>query len=401
MMEFRRGKTGSLKGSARGRDAVAVLLSEAELAAAEVPSGPLAGFEARLVALSPEATPDAATLGWARAIVIETDGKTPEGWERLTNAIRALSPLPVIAALREPTHGETRQCMHLGAVDVIALPLGLDELQQALGQARQRMSAGAAPSEDSHGRVIAFVKSVGGVGATALATQMGCLLAAREGVAGRETCLLDLDLQFGNAALYLGLSPTLSVADVIAAGARADGALLRSTTTEHPSGLHVVAAPPDIIPLESVSAEQMSDILDLARQEFSNVLVDLPGSWTNWSLSLVARADAVCLITEMSIPSLRQARRQLDMLASQDLGDLPIYVIVNRHERGFLKSIKTDEAEQALNHSIAATISNDFRTLSAAIDQGVPVSDIKMKTRLEKDMSAMIDMLLTHIEQRE
>src|SRR3546814_3112063 len=46
--------------------------------------------------------------------------------------------------------------------------------------------------------------------------------------------------------------------------------LLRSTTTEHPSGLHVVAAPPDIIPLESVSAEQMSDILDLARQEFSN-----------------------------------------------------------------------------------------------------------------------------------
>src|SRR3546814_6087201 len=73
----------------------------------------------------------------------------------------------------------------------------------------------------------------------------------------------------------------------------------------------------------SVSAEQMSDILDLARQEFSNVLVDLPGSWTNWSLSLVARADAVCLITEMSIPSLRQARRQLDMLAAQDLGDLP------------------------------------------------------------------------------
>src|SRR3546814_19066285 len=108
----------------------------------------------------------------------------------------------------------------------------------------------------------------------------------------------------------------------------------------------------------------MSDILDLARQEFSNVLVDLPGSCTICSLSLVALADVVCLITEMSIPSLRQARRQLDMLASQDLGDLPIYVIVNRHERGFLKSIKTGMAEQAVNHSIAATIRHDFRTLS-------------------------------------
>src|SRR3546814_2442004 len=92
MMEFRRGKTGSLKGSARGRDAVAVLLSEAELAVAEVPSGPLAGFEARLVALSPEATPEAATLGWARAIVIETDGKTPEGWrsEEHTSELQSL-----------------------------------------------------------------------------------------------------------------------------------------------------------------------------------------------------------------------------------------------------------------------------------------------------------------------
>src|SRR3546814_12741161 len=87
----------------------------------------------------------------------------------------------------------------------------------------------------------------------------------------------------------------------------------------------------------------------------------------------------------MSIPCLRQARRQIDMLASQDLGDLPIYVIVNRHERGFLKSIKTGKAEQALNHSIAATISNDFRTLSAAIDQGVPVGDIKLTTRLRSE----------------
>src|SRR3546814_11981354 len=106
---------------------------------------------------------------------------------------------------------------------------------------------------------------------------MGCLLAARESVAGRETCLLDLDLQFGNAALYLGLSPTLSVADVIAAGARADGALLRSTTTEHPSGLHVVAAPPALIPLESVSPAQMSDIPDLVRMGFLPAPAYSPG----------------------------------------------------------------------------------------------------------------------------
>src|SRR3546814_476922 len=278
MMEFRRGKTGSLKGMQRKRDAVAVLLSEGELQSAEVPSTPLADFDVRLVAVKDiGAVPDVASLAWASAVVIEADGKTPEGWERLDRAIRALAPAPVIAALREPTHGETRQCMRLGAVDVIALPLAADELQQALQQARQHLAAaGGLVSGDRHGRVIAFVKSVGGVGATALATQMGCLLAARDGGAGSETCLLDLDLQFGSAALYLGLSPALTIADLIAAGSRADGALLRSTTTEHKSGLLLVAAPPEIMPLESVNADQMGDILDLATQEFSNVLLDLP-----------------------------------------------------------------------------------------------------------------------------
>src|SRR3546814_7189439 len=93
MMGFRRGKTGSLKGSARGRDAVPVLLSEAELAVAEVPSGQLAGLEARLVALSPEATPEAATLGWARALVLETDDKNPEGWERQIGSTHVRTPV--------------------------------------------------------------------------------------------------------------------------------------------------------------------------------------------------------------------------------------------------------------------------------------------------------------------
>src|SRR3546814_17684402 len=101
MMEFRRGKTGSLKGMQRKRDAVAVLLSEGELQSAEVPSTPLADFDVRLVAVKDiGAVPDVASLAWASAVVIEAGGKTPEGWERLDRAIRALAPAPVLAALR-------------------------------------------------------------------------------------------------------------------------------------------------------------------------------------------------------------------------------------------------------------------------------------------------------------
>lgn len=388
------------QGEQRARNAVAVLLSPDELVASKLTGALLDGFDIRQVATKHGVEPDLDNLDWASIVVMEIDGKNSSQWETLDRAIRKLSPTPVIVALRDPTHGETRQCLHSGAVDVIALPLEAAELTEALSRAHQHLPT-AALAENRHGKVIAFVKSVGGVGATALAAQMGCLLAERDKASGQETCLVDMDIQFGSAALYMGMAPALTIADLIAAGDRTDGALFRSITARHKSGLYLVAAPPDILPLESVNADQMSEIIDLAIREFAHVIVDLPGSWTNWSLSLVARADAICLVTEMNIPSLRQARRQLNMLASQGLDNLPIHIVVNRYERGFMKMIRLDEAEQALDREVSCTISNDFKTLSSAIDQGVPVGEIRSNSRLERDMSSMIDTLMNHIEQRE
>jgi pilus assembly protein CpaE len=76
---------------------------------------------------------------------------------------------------------------------------------------------------------------------------------------------------------------------LIEAGSRLDGDLLRGATTPHPSGLHVIAAPPTMMPLESLTSDQLLDIVEIAAREFGTVLVDLPTNWTNWSLSLLAR----------------------------------------------------------------------------------------------------------------
>ena len=92
--------------------------------------------------------------------------------------------------------------------------------------------------------MVSVIKSVGGVGATALLTQLAIRAAENEAKFGREVCLIDLDVQFGDAAFQLGLQPQLTFFDLLEAGARLDGELLRATTTPHPSGLKVIAAPP-------------------------------------------------------------------------------------------------------------------------------------------------------------
>ena len=150
-----------------------------------------------------------------------------------------------------------------------------------------------------------MIKSVGGVGATALLTQLAIRFAEQEAPHGREACLIDLDVQFGDVAFQLGLRPKLSLADLLDAGTRLDGDLLRATTSEHPSGLKVIAAPHDMMPLEGISSEHMLRIVDMATREFGTVFVDLPTNWTNWSLSLVARSDLVVLVTELTVAGLQ------------------------------------------------------------------------------------------------
>lgn len=384
---------GPASGTGAAPAAVAVvLLSETSLVASSLPAGPVSGFAVRVLPTGPASAVSPAALAEARVIVAEVDPASEASWMRLEALLRASRAVPVAAAIAAPTHADMRRCLRLGAFDVIPLPLVSAELAPALEHAWRAIGAAAAPRKS--GRTIAFIKSVGGVGATALATQAGCLLARRDQARGRETCLMDLDIQFGNAALYLGLSPALSFHDLLLAGDRADEALLRDVTTSHVSGLQIIAAPPEIMPLDMVTPEQLGSLLDIAAREFPTLLLDLPGAWTHWSLSAVARADALCLVTELSVPSLRHARRQIDMLRQSDMDGVPLHVVANRVERSFWKPISVGDAEQVLGRGISFTVSNDFRTLSAAIDQGVQVGEIRSKSRIERDLAAMISELL-------
>nr|MBA3666822.1 pilus assembly protein CpaE [Sphingomonas sp.] len=205
----------------------------------------------------------------------------------------------------------------------------------------------------------------------------------------REACLIDLDIQFGDAAFQLGLRPHLTFSDLLEAGKRLDGELMRSIAATHASGLKVIAAPRDIMPLESLSSDQLLGIVDLATSQFGTVFVDLPMNWANWSLSLLARSDVVLLVTELRVPSLHRARRQIDLLESQEMGNLDVRIVLNRTEKGLFKTIDANDAERVLRRPIAFTIANDHATMTQAIGRGIPVAEVRRKCALGRDLDAM------------
>jgi len=346
-----------------------------------------AGFPLELVIVDTATPIDPSVLvGAAAAIVQVTDGD-----ERSIARFKQLAegPVPLIAAAYEPSMKLVRALVRAGAHDVVPLPLDREELETALDPIhRMAIAHGPRPSS-ARQKIVTVIKSEGGIGATALLTQLARRFAVQEAAAGREACLIDLDIQFGNAALQLGLQPALTFKDLVEAGKRLDGDLLRSTAIQDSSGLKVIPAPHGIMPLELLTSDQLLSIMDIALGEFGTVFVDLPANWTNWSLSLLARSDLVLLVTELRVPSLHRARRQLDLLVEQGLSNLDVRIVVNRSEKGFFRNLSEADAERVLKRPVSYCIANDHETMTQAIDRGIPIEQVKRKSALCRDIDTM------------
>lgn len=368
---------------------VQLYLSGVEGDSADLVNARVAGFPLSLNVIPVTDWIDPEEISAAAAAVVQVDPDTPSSVKRFQKLAQQAGSTPLIAAAYDPPLALVRSLVRSGAHDVVPLPLNIEDLETSLAPLADELSHRPTSGAAGSAKLVSVVKSVGGCGATALTSQLAIRFAASEASFGREACLMDLDVQFGDVAFQLGVRPKLSLLDLLEAGARLDGSLLRATVTEHPSGLKIIASPPDMMPLEGVSNEHLLQIIDIATREFGTVFVDLPTNWTNWSLSVVARSDLVLLVTELTVAGMNRAKRQLRLLESQDLTGLDVRVIVNRFDKSQSRTIRPSDVREALGRDVTFTVSNDFPLMRAAIDRGVPISDIKRKSAIGKDLDVL------------
>ncbi len=330
------------------------------------------------------------SLRWTEVLICQISPENPRDFEEFERFVHEhVGRLPVVAAVRDLSVAVTRRVLRSEAIDVLPIPFTPDELHQAIETGRDARARAQPQQHSRGGRVVAFVGALGGVGTTTLATQSGMIWAENKSI-----CLIDLDVQFGNAALYLNLRPQLSLAELIDAGDRLDIEFLRSVAAPHPSGMHVVACPPDIMPLDALTPEFVDRLLDVAAQTFDIVIVDLPGAWVNWSLSAMQKSDIVCMIASLSVPGVHQAKRQLELIDANGLGERT-RVVLNRVTTPLFGKTDVSGTETALRRKVHSAIANDYPTVSAAIDEGQTISAIKLKSRVEKDVRALVATLAT------
>ncbi|TPE61820.1 hypothetical protein FJQ54_07965 [Sandaracinobacter neustonicus] len=322
-------------------------------------------------------------LNEADAVVVEVqpgDAANLDAFDRLIHL--AAGGVAVVAAVEGLTVADTRTLLRAGALDVLPIPFSAEELRQAVEPARRpvRPALRHATPQRRQGKVVAFMGALGGVGTTSIAVQTGAVLAASSRVG-----LVDLDVQFGSAALFLNLHPSLHIGNLIEDAERLDAELLQSVAVRHASSLEVLPSPPDVMPLDIVTQEFVDQLLRTAVQIYDVVLVDLPQAWTEWSVRVLQRADAVVLVTNLSVSGVYQARRQLEVLEANGLTS-KLKIVANRVPTNLLgRKADTKETEAVLRRKVDYTVGNDYPGMSGANDEGV----VLKASRLLKDVQLL------------
>jgi pilus assembly protein CpaE len=354
---------------------------------------------APLTQISAESTLPASDL-----LMVEVDPKDAAEMELLRGMVERRQDGPaIVATTADATLDDVRKLMRLGVVDVIPQPVQRSDVLAALEAAakfRRAVKAGE-PAGGHKGRLVSVLKGGGGVGATTVAVQTGCCLAQALQKRGQEACLLDLDVQGGTVALYLDLNDRVGLADLVEAGERLDTDLLQGATTRHSSGLSVVAAPREVMPLESFTPDFVRRLTAVTRSRFEVVLADLPPAWSLWSFEVLRQSDEILLVTQMTVPGVRQARRQLDTLRAEGLDDLPVRVVLNRFEKRWGATFTVKEVEKALGRSVDFTVANDYRTVSEALDQGLSLAAVRRRSKTLKSITKISNMLAAGAQRAE
>ena len=167
----------------------------------------------------------------------------------------------------------------------------------------------------------------GGVGKSTMATG---LAGAYAGPLKRHTLLIDLDLQFGDVGIMMGIDPTQTIVDLVTTTGELDPDKLGGYVVHHPSGVDVLAAPLRPEDAELVTEDRIGQLVDVAKAAYDIVVLDTPPHFDATTLAALDRSDRLVLLTTMDIPTVKNAKLALQTLNLLQYPRERIALVVNR-----------------------------------------------------------------------
>ena len=332
---------------------------------AQLTSAGEVGFGMSAISYALETRPDIILLS-----VEEPAARALQTAERLTQALPD-TPLIVVSSLTDP--GMIRRAMLAGARDYLFKPLQAAQLLESITtvleqQERRRLiQAGQVQRPAGRGTVVLVTGAKGGIGKTVVAVNLALALRLQ---ANQSVVLVDADSTFGDVATMLDMRPEATIVDVFPAADRLDREGIRRYLTAHPSGLQVLAGPPDGAGWEGVSPEVVKKVIDHLAQLFDFVVVDTAGSFDRTVRSLAEVATLILVVTSGEVSSIRDTAGGLARLQMWGVDPARVKVILNRTVSG--DGVKPADIQKGLGHDIFWEIPYD-RAVGQSVQLGEPL----------------------------
>ena len=313
--------------------------------------------------------------------------------EQLLNARREVGAIMVTTQL---TTELLQQALRSGVKDVLQAPIEPAQLAEAVSRAAASLSyvAPAAPvdsvsyAEDGElGQVITVFSTKGGAGKSVIASNLAVILAIRS---EKPVVLIDADLQFGDIAVMLKLSPQHTIVDAVSALDRLDVGFLGNLLAEHgPSGLLVLPAPLEPAFADQIGAAEMVRIVEILRSFCSFVVIDTPAYFNDVVLGLIEISDDVLLVAGMDIPNIKNVKIGLQTLRLLNTPMEKLRLVLNRAN----SKVKLDvgEVERTLGVQADALIPSDV-VVPQSVNKGEAVVLTAPKSSVSKALEEMADL---------
>jgi pilus assembly protein CpaE len=261
----------------------------------------------------------------APSVVLVSCSSNPEWGLRVIGDMASVQPgRPIIALYEGNPNGVMEPAFRAGADDLLVLPQPPDQLAFEIEKvvARRRGPGG----DLKRGAMIAVLGPKGGTGKTVTATNLAVALADR----GAQPIVVDIDLQFGDVGLALGLRPEKTIYDLITTGGSLDADKIEGFAMRHWSGASALLAPTRPDQASAVTTGFLRDLFTVLRRSYDYVIIDTAPAFSPEVIVAIDAASHLCLVGMLDALSLKDTKIGLETLGQMGYAPEDITLVLNR-----------------------------------------------------------------------
>lgn len=334
-------------------------------------------------------------MGWpgredAEALLVVCSDDSDQGLDLVRRAQTDYPGRPVVVACPGSPNGFLRKAFLAGAEDVVqitTLEQTSVDTYLALAKAVARRETEAVTT--SEGRVITILGPKGGTGKTLVSTNLAVALSQE----GHRAVVVDLDLQFGDVGLAMGVRPERTMYDLAISGGHPDASKLEGFIVEHSSGAAALLAPTRPDHASAVTPAHIREILRVLRATVPFVVVDTPPAFSPEVIAALDESTDVCVVSMLDAPSLKNTKIALETLDLMGV-QANIRVVLNRSDTNV--GISHSDVVHILGRAPDVLVPSS-REVVRAVNSGEAIVTVGKRNESAKALRALAELYIKEL----